>query len=356
MPWVVVAGAALVLALVAGAIFLRKPDFEEGVLEFKGEAEGSTYNIKVVDPSLHAGTREALDRGIAGELDLVDSTMSRFDPESELSRFNQSRDGRPFIMSEVAIKVIAVALQMSEKSGGAYDITVLPILRLWGFANRSPRKELPTQAEIDAARAHVGWRLLEVNEKDHTVRKLDPQVEIDLGSIAPGAAVDRLAEMFEAFDYRSYMIEMSGEVRAHGTRPDGSPWRIGIEKPLDGAHSVKEVIPLQNRAMSTSGDYRQFYVLGGKRLSHTMDPRTGWPIQHGLASITVVHDDCMLADAWATALDVLGPIDGFALAEREGIAALFVTREKDGSFSERATKGFAALRKKAAAAPRKPVD
>jgi FAD:protein FMN transferase len=348
-PWIFAVGGALVAALVAGAILLRKPDFERGVLEFKGEAMGSTYNIKIVDPSLHAGTREALDRGIAGELDLVDSTMSRFNPESELSRFNQSRDGRPFIMSDAAIDVIAAALKMSAKSGGAYDITVLPLLRLWGFASRSQRKAMPSQAEIDAARAHVGWRSIGVNEKEHTLRKIDPEVEIDLGSIAPGAAVDRLAEMFEAFDYRNYMVELSGEVRAHGRRPDGAPWRIGVEKPLDDRHAIKEIVALNNRAMSTSGDYRQFYLLDGKRLSHTIDPRTGRPIEHGLASITVIHDDCMTADAWATALDVLGPVEGFDLAQREGIAALFITRGADGAFSERATSGFEALRRQTAA-------
>lgn len=349
IPWLPIVGGALVVALVLGAVFLRQPEYQSAVLEFSGRAMGSTYSIKVVDPSLHVGTRQALERGIAGELDLVSSTMSLYDPESELYRFNQSRDTRPFIMSEAAIRVLAAARRLSERTGGAYDVTAAPLSRLWGFSGHRPRATMPSQAEIDAARAHVGFRLYEVDEKERTVRKLDPEVEIDLGSIAPGAAVDRLAEMFEGFDYANYMIEIAGEVRAHGRRPDGAPWRIGIEKPLDGARAIREIVPLRNRAMSTSGDYRQFYVLDGKRLSHTMDPRTGRPIGHGLASVTVIHDECMMADAWATALDVLGPAEGLALAGAEGLAALLVSRGAGGAFEERATPAFRALRAKAGA-------
>ena len=186
--------------------------------------------------------------------------------------------------------------------------------------------------------------------------KLDPGVELGLGSIAPGAAVDRLANMFEAFDYENYMVEIAGEVRCHGLRPDRTPWRIGIEKPLSGVHEVKEVVVLANLAMSTSGDYRQFYEIDGHRLSHTMDPRSGRPIAHGLASVTVLHEECMLADAWATALNVLGPDAGFATAEREGLAALLIARKPDGSFYELATKGFEAVREHRGRAPREPAD
>jgi len=337
-------GVALVAAMGAGVLLLRRPDYEPVVLEFSGETMGSTYHVKVVDPSAHPGTRQAMERGIAGELDLVNFTMSRFDPESELYRFNQRRDTRPFAMSEAAIEVIAAARLVSERTGGAYDVTVGPLLRLWGFWDRKPRASAPSDAEIQAARAKVGWRLFEVDEKARTVRKLDPEVELDLGSIAPGAAVDRLANMFEAFDYESYMVEIAGEVRCHGLRPDRKPWRIGIEKPVPGGHEIEEVVELADTAMSTSGDYRQFYVLDGRRLSHTMDPRTGRPISHGLASVTVLHDECMMADAWATALDVLGPDAGFAMAERERLAALFIARKPDGTLEKRETGAFAALR------------
>ena len=345
-PWRPAVGVALVAAMIAGVLVLRKPDYEPIVLEFRGETMGSTYDVKVVDPSAHPGTRQAMERGIAGELDLVNFTMSRFDPESELYRFNQRRDTSPFAMSETAIEVIAAARLVSERTDGAYDITVGPLMRLWGFQDRKPRTSTPSDAEIQAARAKVGWRLFEVDEKARTVRKIDPEVELDLGSIAPGAAVDRLANMFEAFDYESYMVEISGEVRCHGMRPDRKPWRIGIEKPAPDGHEVEEVVELADTAMSTSGDYRQFYMLDGKRVSHTMDPRTGRPISHGLASVTVLHDECMMADAWATALDVLGPDDGYAMAEREGLAALFIARKPDGSFVRRETEAFTALRKR----------
>jgi FAD:protein FMN transferase len=352
LPWRATIGVALVAAMIAGVIFLRKPDYEPLVLEFHGETMGSTYSVKVVDPSAHPGTRQAMERGIAGELDLVNFTMSRFDPESELYRFNQRRDTSPFAMSAAAIDVIAAAHLVSERTDGAYDVTVAPLLRLWGFWDRKPRTTAPSDVEIAAARAKVGWRLFEVDEKARTVRKLDPEVEIDLGSIAPGAAVDRLANMFEAFDYENYMVEISGEVRCHGVRPDRTPWRIGIEKPVPDGHEIEEVVELADISMSTSGDYRQFYVLGGQRLSHTMDPRTGRPISHGLASVTVLHDECMMADAWATALDVLGPDDGYEVAVREGLAALFIVRKPDGSFAKRATEAFTALRERREAASR----
>jgi len=351
-PWRPAVGAALVVAMIVGVVLLRKPDYEPLVLEFRGETMGSTYEVKVVDPSAHPGTRQAMERGIAGELDLVNFTMSRFDPESELYRFNQRRDTRPFAMSEAAIEVIAAARLVSERTDGAYDVTIAPLLRLWGFWDRRPRTSAPTDAEIAAARAKVGWRLFEVDERAHTIRKLDPEVELDLGSIAPGAAVDRLSNMFEAFDYENYMVEISGEVRCHGLRPDRKPWRIGVEKPVPEGHEIEEVVELVNTAMSTSGDYLQFYLLDGERLSHTMDPRTGRPISHGLASVTVLHDECMMADAWATALDVLGPDEGYAAAERERLAALFIVRKPDGSFSKRETEAFAALRQRQIGASR----
>jgi thiamine biosynthesis lipoprotein len=355
-PLRVLVGVALVLAMVVGVIVLRKPDYEPVVLEFSGEAMASTYHVKVVDPHALPGTRQAMERGVAGELDLVNSTMSRFDQESELYRFNQRRDTSPFAMSEAAIEVISAARIVSERTDGAYDITIGPLMRLWGFWGRKPRTEMPTEAEIAAARTDVGWRLFEVDEKANTVRKLDPDVELDLGSIAPGAAVDRLANMFEAFNYENYMVEIGGEVRCHGVRPDRGPWRIGIEKPDPGAQGVEEVVELTDMAMATSGDYRQFYVLDGRRLSHTMDPRTGRPVAHGLASVTVLHKECMMADAWATALNVLGPDDGYAAAEREGLAALFITRKPDGSFAERATGAFADLRRRKAGRSREPAD
>jgi thiamine biosynthesis lipoprotein len=356
LPPRVVLGVALVAAMVLGVLLLRKPDYEPVVLEFQGETMGSTYQVKVVDPSAHPGTRQAMERGIAGELDLVNFTMSRFDPESELYRFNLRRDTSPFAMSEAAIGVIAAARLVSERTGGAYDVTIGPLMRLWGFWERRPRASMPSDAEIEAARAKVGWRLFEIDEKAHTLRKIDPDVEIDLGSIAPGAAVDRLANMFEAFDYENYMVEIAGEVRCHGLRPDRTPWRIGIENPVPGAREVKEIVELADTAMSTSGDYRQFYVIDGRRLSHTIDPRKGRPIAHGLASVSVIHEECMMADAWATALDVLGPDEGYAMAERDGLAALFIAQKPDGSLYERATGAFTALRRRQSGASRKSAD
>jgi thiamine biosynthesis lipoprotein len=194
--------------------------------------------------------------------------------------------------------------------------------------------------------ALVGYEKLEMRASPPALRKAAAGVAIDLDGIAPGWAVDRLAERLEALGVRDYLVEIGGEVRARGDSPEQRRWRVAVEKPLAGERVAQAVIELGNNGVSTSGDYRDYREMDGRRISHTIDPRTGLPVAHRLASVTVVHASVAAADAWATALMVLGPEEGMALARREGLAALFVEHgRRAGEFDEAETPQFARLRR-----------
>jgi thiamine biosynthesis lipoprotein len=340
-----VVSALLIALLVVAAVLLRGRNLEPRVHRFDGQTMGTTYNVVIVERSDRPGAADAMLRAVTGELDLVNMTMSRFQKDSELYRFNELRSTAPFAMSGSALRVIRQAQSLSERTGGAYDVTVTPLVRLWGFSDRTPRLAPPTDEELAAARAKVGWDKVTVDLEAGTIAKAIPELEIDLSSIAKGAGVDRIAAALSVYKHTDFMVEVGGEVRCRGKSPRGTPWRIGIEKPLPGEREIYEVLELHDAAMATSGDYRNYYDLDGRRLSHTIDPRTGRPIEHGLASVTVVHDECAVADGLATALTVLGPVEGFDVAQREGLKAMFIVREPDGTLTRRATAAYEALGK-----------
>ena len=191
-----------------------------------------------------------------------------------------------------------------------------------------------------AMRPLVGFERIEIDPSAGTLTKTLAGVTCDLSAIAKGYAVDRVAAALRELGHGDFLVEVGGEVRAQGRRPDGSFWRVAIETPDSNARSVFEVVSLHDLALATSGDYRNYYEVDGRRISHTIDPRTGHPIEHALASVSVLHSDAVHADALATALDVLGPEAGYALAQREGLAAYFIVRREDGSFAPRATPAF----------------
>jgi len=220
----------------------------------------------------------------------------------------------------------------------------------WGFGpgHGTSTIELsnPNERAVDRLRQHVSYRLLEVDRSRATLTKRVAELSCDLSAIAKGYAVDSVAEELERLGYTDYMVEIGGEVRARGRSARREPWRIGIEKPTAARGSVHEVVTLDDQAMATSGSYRNFRVVAGKRLSHTIDPRSGQPVSHRLLSVSVVHERAARADALATALHVLGPVEGVALAEREGLAALFLIEGQDASLVERATMAFQLLRRR----------
>jgi FAD:protein FMN transferase len=310
-------------------------------LHLSGETMGTTYNVKVAGHRFDVSQRDALHEAVHAALDHVSREMSLYRADSELSRFNRHRGQGPLALSPAMFEVIAAAQSVSELSGGAFDVTVAPLVASWGFGPDGHRA-IPSRDALLAQRPLVGYRALRVNEADRTVAKAHDNVTLDLNGIAKGYGVDLAARALEARGVENYLVEAGGEVRARGVNADGRAWQIGIERPDELPQRAHYIAPLANRAMATSGDYRIFFEQDGARYCHEIDPVRGSPIDHGLASVTVVAGDCMNADALATALIVLGLDRGLALAEANGIAAYFIRRDKR-ALRDRATSVFAAL-------------
>ncbi|MEA3642333.1 MAG: FAD:protein FMN transferase [Lamprobacter sp.] len=341
-----IASASVVLVSLVLMLVGCGQDSEQRLLVLRGATMGTTYSLQVVDPP-GAFDRSALAEQVRARLSAINDLMSTYQPSSELSRFNASSTTDWFLVSPELVAVVSAGQAVSEASNGAFDITVGPLVNLWGFGPTPSAEDLPTAGEIQAARARVGWRQLEVRTQPPALRKSRPDLYVDLSAIAKGYAVDQLAALVESQGVSDYLVEIGGELHGRGVNGRGEPWQIAIERPNASQREVFQVVALRDIGMATSGDYRNFVEIDGQRYSHTIDPATGQPVRHRLASVTVLADDCMQADAWATALLVLGPEPGLALAEQRGLAALFIehaleTPEGD-AFVTQETAAFAAL-------------
>lgn len=303
---------------------------------------GTTYTVKIVAASIGPSERARLRRLIANQLEEIDGKMSHYRDNSELSRFNRSTDLEPFPVSRETFEVFLAAQQINLLTGGAFDVTAAPLIDLWGFGPEQPPETLPSEEEIATARKRVGQDKLVLDPDKTTLQKLDPAVRCDLSAIAKGYGVDRVAEALDREGRADYLVEVGGEVRTAGKNDSGEDWRIAIEQPLAGKRLIGQVVPLSGLAMATSGGYRNFYERDGKRYSHTIDPRTGRPVTHGLASVSVVDEHCVRADGLATGLLVLGPEEAYTLAVEHDLAAFFLVAE-NGGFREQATPAFEAL-------------
>lgn len=324
--------AARLLSPLLAVACLAGCDRSAEPLVLNGVTMGTTWEVKIADPPATV-TAEALQRGILDILDRIDRTMSTYRPDSELSRLNAGASGEWLAVSPDLNEVLSAALAISDRTGGRFDVTVGPIVNLWGFGpDRRPRK-VPTDAEREAALAQSGYRKLELDPAGRA-RKQAPALFIDLNGIAPGYAVDRIAAYLAGRGCTNFLVELGGEIAARGTGPEETGWRIGIERPAAGERAVQRIVPLRNAGLSSSGDYRDFFEEDGVRYGHTIDPATGRPVAHGLAAVTVVDESTMRADALATALMVMGPESGLDFAERERIPALFIIRTGTG-FAER---------------------
>lgn len=330
------------------AVFVRRPEPQDprAVTALVGQTMGTTYSVKVVTGPLGDAAQKALHREIEQTLDAVNAEMSTYRPDSELSRLNTSPSTDPQPASAPLRAVLAEALRIGRLSDGAFDVTVGPLVNAWGFGPDGEQSP-PDEATLTALRSRIGLDKIRLGED--TVTKARPDVYVDLSAIAKGHGVDRIAETLERLGHREYLVEIGGELRARGDNGEGRTWRVGIEKPDPDARAIHEIIALDDAALATSGDYRNYYERDGKRISHTIDPRTGRPIEHRLASVSVVHPSCATADALATALNVLGPDAGYRLAVEQALPALFIVRGEDGAFTERATPGFTAIREATAA-------
>jgi thiamine biosynthesis lipoprotein len=313
---------------------------------FHGPTMGTTYSIEVTRRPDGVG-REQLQVAIDQVLTEANAHFSTYDPASEISKFNAAQTTEPVEVSDELHSVVGIANEVSNASGGAFDITVGPLVRAWGFGTAdADTGAAPDAGLLASRRAAVGYDKLQSLAGRRALRKTVPDVQLDVDGIAPGFAVDRIAERFENLGIVDYLIELGGEVRARGRSPAGRPWRVAVEAPLSGERKPYTLVELDELAVSTSGDYRDFRIVDGRRVSHTIDPRTGAPITHRLVAVTVVHQSAAYADAYATALMVLGPEEGLVLARQLGLAALLIERSADGpSFVDHVTPGFQRLRR-----------
>jgi thiamine biosynthesis lipoprotein len=313
--------------------------------QLDGHTMGTTYSVTVARMPAGA-TRDALQAVIDGALAEVNEHLSTYDPKSEISAFNASRRTDAVAVSPQLRAIAALAAEVSAASDGAFDITVGPLVRAWGFGGGPGGAQPVERASLDTIRESTGYRKLELPADGHTLRKTAPALELDVNGIAPGYAVDLIAERFNALGVHDYLVELGGEIRARGRSPGGRPWRVAVEVPRSGVREPYTLVELDDMSVSTSGDYRDFRIIGKRRVSHTIDPRTGEPVTHRLASVCVVHPSAARADAYATALMVLGPDAGLALARRLRLAALFIVRDvAGGGFTERSTPEFERLRR-----------
>jgi len=306
--------------------------------EFDGDTQGTTYHIKVVDLPATL-TPDTVRNAIEAELDDITRHFSTYTPDSELSRFNRSRDTGWISASAGLVQVLSEARQISELSHGAYDVTVAPLVDLWGFGPEDTGDRIPSETEIAAAQARIGYTHLGIRLTPPAIRKDIPDLTVDVASIAQGYTVDRVAERLEKLGIANYLVEIGGELRGKGLNQHGGHWRIGIERPTPGERAVYTIIRIADVGVSTSGDYRDYFERDGQRYSHTINPQTGRPVTHRLASVTVVSESTMRADALSTALMVLGPEEGYHLAEQAGVAAYFIIKSDDG-FTDRETTAF----------------
>ena len=316
---------------------------QRGVQVLGGKTMGTTWSVRFVGPvaaaDLHAVIEAVLARIIA--------QMSPWEPESDISRFNAAPAGTWHSLATEFAAVMRYAVGLAEATGGAYDPTVGPLVDLWGFGPAGSVATPPKAADVEAARAHCGWQRLCFEAE--TARMFQPGgVHLDLSSIAKGYAVDCVAAALRTAGVKSFLVEIGGELRGEGVKPDGLPWWVALEPPPRSAsvstmaEPEETIAALYGLSVATSGAYQRFFTADGRSYSHTIDPRTGYPVPPGLVSVTVIDSACMHADALATTLTVLGPDAGMALAVRENVAASFVMLEGE-RLHERVTPAFAAM-------------
>jgi thiamine biosynthesis lipoprotein len=318
------------------------------IRDFAGRSMGTSWSVRLVAAPEGSPDHLALDHlqhGLQQQLDSVVAEMSHWEADSDLGRFNRAGAGSWQVLPPAFFDVLAFAMGVARESGGAYDPCAGALVNLWGFGpyGRFDQPEFvpPCGDEIAVARTQLAAAGVRLEREGR--RALQPGgVQLDLSAVAKGYGVDRLAYYLKTQGVGHYLVEVGGELRGAGVKPDGQPWWVALEEvtdtpPAHGSAPAPLVLALHGLAVATSGDYRRYFELDGRRYSHTIDPRSGMPIANNLASVTVVHGQCMAADAWSTALTVLGAEQGLALAERQGLAARFVARDAGGGFTEHMT-------------------
>jgi thiamine biosynthesis lipoprotein len=310
----------------------------EELSSFSGDTMGTRYRVTVVGQ-----VKPELQSKVDARLAKINSLMSTYDPDSELSRFNQSRNRDWFEVSNETARVVEFALQVAEKTDGAFDPAVGPAVNLWGFGPEGRRKKPPTDAEVEKVRQLIGCQNLEVRDAPLALRKLKHELYLDLSAVAKGYAVDEISELLADQGIDSYLVVIGGEIRACGMKPEGNKWKIGIEEPDQAGKPAQRSVPLVDMAISTSGDWRNSFQHDRVRYSHVIDPRTAKPVAHKLASVTVFAKSSMEADAWSTALMVMGDEQGIEWCDTNDVAAIFFIRNDKGLTEVRPSEAAKAL-------------
>ncbi|MEK9501003.1 FAD:protein FMN transferase [Gaopeijia maritima] len=330
-------GLLLLVALSIHRFFIAEPP--ASAVEIRGGTMGTTYTVRLDVPSLDGEARDRASSAVASVLDEVNRLMSTYDSTSELSRFNRNPGTEPAALSAPTLEVLQAALEVARRSGGALDVTLAPLIDAWGFGASDAPPAAPDSTTMARLLRGVGYEKLVLDPEAGTVTRTHPDVTLDFSSVAKGYATERVADTLAALGYERVLVEVGGELRAGAPKADGSPWRVALEEPDASGRVLHRVIEVVDEGVATSGDYRNVLELDGVLHTHLLDPRTGRPARHRGASVSVVHPSATMADAWATALAVLGVEEGLLVADREGLAALFITRDDD-RFVARASEAF----------------
>jgi thiamine biosynthesis lipoprotein len=310
-------------------------------VSFSGKTMGTTYHITVVTGFFK--NTKALNDKIDMRLDQINKSMSTYRKDSEISRFNAlNKTGEKFSISDDFFNVMTVAKTVYTLTGGAWDGTVKPLENLWGFGNSENKNRIPSKIEIETILPKIGFNNIEILTSHHLIKKA-ASVSLDLASIAKGYGVDQVATLIRTKGIKNFLVEIGGEVFAAGFRKDGKKWKIGINRPKKNApfDQVYKVVYLQDKGFATSGDYRNYFEREGKRFSHILDPRNGYPITNGVVSVSIVADTCIVADGLATAVMVLGHEKGLELVNTlYNTECLIVVQADDGTLTDYYSKGF----------------
>ena len=317
------------------ACFPSKDPSKKEVL-LQGRTMGTTYNIKIVvkDDSIQI---DQLQSDIDSILKQINQEMSTYIPTSELSLFNQNTSTEPVEISTGLQRVIKESIRIGKISQGKLDVTVGPLVNLWGFGPEHRPDNVPSDELLASTKAKIGLRYLSLN--DNKLTKAIPELYVDLSTTAKGYGVDVVAELIEQRGINNYLVEIGGEMRIKGFKSSGELWHVAIEKPMSNERSVYQILVPKDNAVATSGDYRNYFEESGTRFSHIIDPDTGKPIHHKLVSVTVIHPSSMTADGLSTAMMVMGEDKAYQFATEHGVAAYIISKTDDG-FREQVTEKF----------------
>ena len=314
----------LVIFLIKGASACQQTNYE--ILILNGLTMGTTYSVKINADNAFVEKNQISD-DIDEILSEINQSMSTYIKESELSNINFSTISDWQSISDDLFEVIDHAINVSLKTNGAFDITIAPLVNLWGFGPDELQNKIPTDEIIELTKQNTGYKKISIDKSLKKISKLDPNLHIDLSGIAKGFAVDKIARYLDKRGFKNYLVEIGGELIGKGLNKDNEIWQIGIENPNNNSDTIKRIIRLKDMAMATSGNYMNYFEKDGVRYSHTINPVTGKPIKHKLASVTVLDNSAMNADALATAFMVLGSEKALSLADNLEIAIYLIIKD-----------------------------